>query len=418
MSSMIGSVDTVLITTGDQAIATVGESLSDLALGQIGIFDAETNLAIDGSGANRKFYLALATTKDGKREYVKTEVITAADVESYNTRCASAPREGVYDLVVDGCSNCSEDYVLKFNITSPSDFYKMGYQPLYKSFVVDKDCCTNCADCDNEGAICREVIKKLLTEGADFTAGTSNAATATSLASAIDGVSGYSASADGNVVTVTADTAGVAGNAIAFETNATTGVSITGSGFLIGGSDADADNCPALRVQTVLPTIKDWCGIPETYDFPRNIKMVASPTQGLACCGTVTERQVPTLEEGSWQEVKFREYEAKGHEDGPYRQTKSGVFLGGSLNTVESTDYNSIDIQYRYTHYSGNLRYSDPKMASIFMPCASSTTSSEIAAALDQLLSSFDAKAGDLALCACDATDLTVDKSAATDGIG
>jgi len=52
-----------------------------------------------------------------------------------------------------------------------------------------------------------------LVEGVDWTAGTSNDDTATSLASAIAGLAGFGATATLNVITVTVDTAGTAGNA-------------------------------------------------------------------------------------------------------------------------------------------------------------------------------------------------------------
>lgn len=485
MSSIMGSVETLLVSTGNQAVIAAGSTLDQLATGQLGVFDAKTNLSVDANSTARTFYLAVGTASG----HLKSNVITVADVESYNTRCASAPQEGVYDLVVGGCKNCTDDYVLRFAITSPSDFYKMGYQPLYKTFVVGKDCCGNCDNCDNEAEICAEVIKKLrdeinadkdglftawaidpnkatslnaavlsdadianlvnaqsaqgwftindwtglddgktvtvgtttLTEGpaADFTAGTSNEATATSLATAIDNIAGVSATAVGNVVIVTLDAAGAAGNTTVFTTNAVAGVSLTGEGTLIGGADATATACPALRIQTVLPTLKDWCNIPETYDFPRNVKLVAAPVEGLACCGSVTERQIPTLEEGSFEEVKYREYVAKGHLAGPYRQTQSGVFIGDSYTqVVDGQDYNAIDIHYRFNHFSGNLSYSDPKLVTVFMPCNANTTASGFSAIIDALLPAFNAQADDLALCACNVTDLTSAKSAATDGIG
>lgn len=486
MSSIMGSVEQVLVATGDQAVLAKDNALNTLAKGQLGVFDAKTNLSIDDTATSRSFYIAVGT---GNGDFLTSNIITAADVEAYNTRCASAPQEGVYDLIVGGCTDCTEDYVLRFAITSPSDFYKMGYQPLYKTFVVGKDCCSNCTDCDNEAAICSEVIKKLRDEinadrdglftawaidpnkatsldaavlsdadidnlvnaqaaqgwititnfndlngetvtvgsnalvgGSEFTAATSNAATATSLANAINGLAGFAAIAVDNVVIITSDTAGAAGNTIVFTTTATSGVELTGEGTLIGGADANAKACPALRIQTVLPTLKDWCNIPETYDFPRNVKLVAAPVEGLACCGAVTERQIPTLEEGSYEEVKYREYVAKGHLAGPYRQTQSGVFIGdASTQVVDGKDYNSLDIHYRYNHFSGNLSYSDPKLVSIFLPCvdtAPSTAAAEITAILDALLPSFDAQADDLATCACNVTNLTSDKAAATDGIG
>lgn len=59
-----------------------------------------------------------------------------------------------------------------------------------------------------------------LTEGSDWTAATSNDATATSLASAIDALSEVTASATGAVVTIVAATPGTAGNSITLSTDA------------------------------------------------------------------------------------------------------------------------------------------------------------------------------------------------------
>jgi len=74
------------------------------------------------------------------------------------------------------------------------------------------------------------------TEGVDFTAATSNEATATSLTSAIDaGEANFSAAAVGAVITVDADTVGVAGN-VAMSSDA--GVNITFSAATLeGGTD-------------------------------------------------------------------------------------------------------------------------------------------------------------------------------------
>lgn len=76
----------------------------------------------------------------------------------------------------------------------------------------------------------------VLTEGVDFTAGTSNNATATSLAAAIDALADVSAAAVGAVVTVTAAAVGRDGNAITLATNATAGYTMP-EAHLIGGLD-------------------------------------------------------------------------------------------------------------------------------------------------------------------------------------
>jgi hypothetical protein len=76
-----------------------------------------------------------------------------------------------------------------------------------------------------------------LTEGVDFTAGTSNDATAESLKDAIHALSGYTATRSGAVVTVVNATSGRAGNAKTLSTNATAGITFSENSRLMGGKD-------------------------------------------------------------------------------------------------------------------------------------------------------------------------------------
>ena len=75
-----------------------------------------------------------------------------------------------------------------------------------------------------------------LVEGVDWTAATSNDATATSLATAIDLISGVGASATTDTVTVTASVAGTAGNSIVMTT--TDAVNTVLSGATLSGGQA------------------------------------------------------------------------------------------------------------------------------------------------------------------------------------
>jgi len=72
-----------------------------------------------------------------------------------------------------------------------------------------------------------------VTDGVDFTAGTANSNTATSLASAIDALTDYSASADGAVVTILYKESGRTGNGIVISSDATAGY--TADPYLAGG---------------------------------------------------------------------------------------------------------------------------------------------------------------------------------------
>ena len=79
----------------------------------------------------------------------------------------------------------------------------------------------------------------VLTEGVEWTAATSNNATATSLASAITTATATThatGSATGAVVTITANTAGAAGNAISLASSDGTHLPVSGA-FLVGGTN-------------------------------------------------------------------------------------------------------------------------------------------------------------------------------------
>jgi hypothetical protein len=76
-----------------------------------------------------------------------------------------------------------------------------------------------------------------LVEGVGWTAGTSNNATATSLASAINALTGIGASASTNTITITATAKGVAGNAIRFSVNQE-GLTLPVNSRLEGGQDS------------------------------------------------------------------------------------------------------------------------------------------------------------------------------------
>jgi len=56
----------VLVTKGNAALPSRSATLDSLAVGQLGIFDAKTNLAIDGTtNPVRDFYLAVGVDNDG-----------------------------------------------------------------------------------------------------------------------------------------------------------------------------------------------------------------------------------------------------------------------------------------------------------------------------------------------------------------
>lgn len=77
-----------------------------------------------------------------------------------------------------------------------------------------------------------------ITEGVEWTAATSNNATATSIASAVDAIAAVNAAASGAVVTIKADAVGTAGNSRNLLTNASASALTLSGATLTGGAAA------------------------------------------------------------------------------------------------------------------------------------------------------------------------------------
>ena len=80
-----------------------------------------------------------------------------------------------------------------------------------------------------------------LVEGVDWNAAVDNPTTAASLATAIDGLAAVNGASAGNVVTITADTAGTAGNSITLVTTHPANAAVSGASLTGGVNSANAD---------------------------------------------------------------------------------------------------------------------------------------------------------------------------------
>lgn len=110
-----------------------------------------------------------------------------------------------------------------------------------------------------------------LIEAVNFTAGTDNATTAASIATAISGVSGFTATAVGAVVTMYWTTPGTGGNAKTLTTNATaSAVTLSGATFA-GGVAA------TYSASVDLTSVKDLLNL-EIVQFLESIAGTSTPT--------------------------------------------------------------------------------------------------------------------------------------------
>ena len=133
----------ILVTKGNKALATVGTNVDALADGQLGIFDAETNLAV--ATPVKKFFLAVGKDTDG--DGTIDDIVTSAGQEiqvnnfrdlTYTPYVAATPME----FTITDIANVKPetDYTVKLELRNSEIYARQGYVQFTKTFSVRTNC--------------------------------------------------------------------------------------------------------------------------------------------------------------------------------------------------------------------------------------------------------------------------------------
>jgi len=359
MSIMVNPITSVLFPKGD--LLAKGDTIEDLGVGDVGIFNADTNLAIDGTDTGvRSFYIAVGvdTTGDGSVDYIAKsagESIVTSEVISYEAQCHKECEPYVAEITgVDVI--CDRDYAIKLSISDPTGFSNYGYQPILKTFVVRSEDCDVCVDCA-EGD-CKEVMIQLKNRINEDPEGLFNA----QLYAATD---------------------------------------IARATPLDDEAVKDLPACPVFQITGNCGSIKDFCNIPENYTFPRGTKVdISFP---------LWDRPIPTVEvtqELSYEEVaafdaKFNEYHAHGYNGSYYRQTESGVQFGPSYQADLSKKYITVNIGNAFRSNSNPSVLRNGGTTTLYWDCEEPFLSGDFLEVLDTVLSNFPALEAKVRACDC-----------------
>lgn len=343
MSNSIRSIRRALVTTGNQAPLGAGNTVLDLAKGQVGLFDAETNqsLAAGGASANTKFYLGVGLNNG---HHKSPGVIEAKNVRSVEFECYRAGVAPVYTFS-NLCADCNSDYVIKFDVTVANGYVTHGMSPIYKTFVTrPSECCEGGGEVD-----CIAIIKDLRDQ--------------------------MNNDQDGLFA--------------AIATNPANGAELDDAA--LDSWDVDANGCPNIQVTANAPALADFCNIPHKYSFPTGVSLVPS-MQGFNCCspaGVITETTSVVYPDGEGADVKYDEFDSAANAGlafGPYRQTESGVPAQIEFNADAAVNYVQLTIEYDDPHDSGFLKYSAPKSLILAMPDDATNTIAPILTIVDAIL--------------------------------
>ena len=393
----------LLVTKGNQAVLAKDKKVTELAPGQIGVFNYDTNLSFDATvaAAPRNFYLAVGvdagngTTGDIMKS--AGSHVQGKNIAFYSFR-PYTPGRPMKVLLKNFVANCETEYGVKLELRNQEIYRTQGYNQFTKTYTMKTSCCDGCEPTCPSGDA-NEITKQLFINISNDTSGLVKANIKPRAGAVLP--AGVTVDAQGNLTLAQVDTI-MAANA--------------------AQSDPAKYIYTDLEIETVPQTIQDFCSVSLNYMYPRQTVAILTKVGDFKCSGTVATTQTAVFEEGAGIDVKQLEYQAKGWTESPYRvSTVNGVADNRIYITDASAKYDVFALTYDQFSLGGWLEYFHNQASIIAIPTADATTRNGLAAILDKVAvaQSFEPLADDAAAAIADPTviEKTTDKSVTTDGI-
>ena len=393
----------LLVTKGNQAVLAKDKKVTELAPGQIGVFNYDTNLSFDATvaAAPRNFYLAVGidagngTTGDIMKS--AGSHVQGKNIAFYSFR-PYTPGRPMKVLLKDYVANCETEYGVKLELRNQEIYRTQGYNQFTKTYMMKTSCCDGCEPTCPSGDA-NEITKQLYININNDTSGLVKANIKPRAGATLP--AGVTVDAQGNLTLAQVDT-------------------------IMAANAAQTD--PAnyvytdLEIETVPQTIQDFCSVSLNYMYPRQTVAILTKVGDFKCSGTVVTTQTAVFEEGAGIDVKQLEYQAKGWTESPYRvSTVNGVADNRIYITDASAKYDVFALTYDQFSLGGWLEYFHNQASIIAIPTADATTRNGLAAILDKVAvaQSFEPLTDDAAAAIADpiVIEKTTDKSVTTDGI-
>ena len=353
MSNRNNDVFRVLPVT-DCSLLQAGDAIEDLNIGQLGAFDAATNLAIDPttSPMPKEIFFALAYTTDaGNTDYRFSagQLIQRQGVSGFTEKLCS---QGSPMKVTVGNfkAECDTEYGIRVEFRNAKINRIQGYNQFSKAYMVTTPCCDDCTE--GCGSLDANVLTQLF------------------------------------VTNINADESGlVIAQPVARQplTIATHGVS---QNYSTGQVMTDADvaqlivfNSTAAPADLVFAdfqlvsqplSIGSFCQVNLHYYKLLETVLIVSLIEGFGCSGATTVNEYPTYAEGTGINIQQKEYHASGwNGSGPYKLSQVTGTAYGNINYLadKNTNYDQIILEYNQTSESGWQEYSNPLSTIFAYPC-------------------------------------------------
>ena len=414
----------ILVTKGDAGLPSAGDAVSTLADGQIGLFNAETNLAVDASAMPKAVYFAVGVHKGGVLSDINTsagQVIQLENLKDINVKNYVAGKPFNFEIGGSGILEWDTEYAVKFEFRNMQVYMRQGYNQFAKTYSIKTDVGDPTTpptveyvigkflaafNADTSGMFTAVPVKNevAITYGAygsslsvvtvigskTFTTtilSTDDTGTkvAAKVAATIDADSALTASATGAVVTVTGIPSPTPAITVTGVTGTVAGPTVISSGIT---------GATGIKVTANSIAVQEFCSINTMYYNPRQTIIIPSLIEKGASSMAVSTLQEPVDEQGAGYDIAQKEYHAGGWNGrpGPYRaSTALGLAMPGFKYFADkSATYNQFNLVYDQASTAGWGEYLNNLMTTIAVPSGSTTTR----AALVTMLNAMAAKAG------------------------
>lgn len=340
-----------------------GNSVEDLTPGQLGAFDADTNVSINAftNPMPKNIFFALAyTTPSGGVDYRTSagQLIQRQGIVGFTEKlCNSGSPMKV--TVGNFKAECDTEYGVRVEFRNAKINRIQGFNQFSKAFMVKTPCCDDCAE--GCGSLDANVLTQLF------------------------------------VKQINADVAGllfaqpVARQAL---TAATHGTSVN---YAEGAVMTDADvaqlivfNSTALPAAMVYADfqlvsqplqIGSFCQVNLHYYKLLETVLIVSLIEGFGCSGATTVNEYPVYAEGTGINIQQKEYHASGWAgSGPYKLSDvTGTAKGDIIFLADkNTNYDQIILEHNQTSESGWKEYSNTLSTVFAYPCDNCNLSTSI----------------------------------------
>jgi hypothetical protein len=311
----------VLVPTGDQSVLAAGSDVTALAVGQIGVFSATTNLSQDATTIVNERAIFLAVGVDTTGGSTLNDVATSAgqniprnDIDAYSFRCYNPEQPNIIDITDFTNIACETTYSFKVEFRGNSQAYQMyGFNQFSKVFSVTTPCCGPGCDCPSGD--CNKLAELL--------------------------VNAVNADTDKIIFAEYLDYTTTPGSPV---------VVAPGAVAAWIADPANAGKCLGVRVTDIPSKVYTYCNIPLRYYKNVQFLMIVSLIDELSCEAKSTIFQIPSFGEGQGKDIGWLEYEAGGYngKPGPYRVGElAGTAIGNFQRfSTNAGKYNQLNLHY------------------------------------------------------------------------